>query len=116
MGRKRKGIKKGQLTAGKEYKTSIPLNVLKGIEKSKLSKTPDLTKIKSRMGANTSLQRMLMSQLSNLNAIPDSPSMPTPTGGGGGSPETPATTPAVEIVTQAGAVLQTQDSYDLTTQ
>jgi len=70
----------------------------------------------SRMGPNLTRNRLLQAQLSDLNAIPDSSSFPTPTGGGGGSPSTPATTPEVEMVTQAGAVLQTQAGEDLITQ
>ena len=64
---------------------------------------------------NQGMNRMLMNKLVNANAIPgvlpSLPGVPSP------SPApTPATTSAVEILTQAGAVLTTQAGDDLIAQ
>ena len=97
---------------GKGKSLKVPPQVLKGLKTIKKKKKLG----SSMMGPNLAMQRLLIAKLSNLNAIPDAYSSPTPTSNGGGTPSPTPESETVEMVTQAGDILQTQAGEDLITQ
>jgi len=72
---------------------------------------------KTTFGAKKAKDDLLKAKKANINSFNRFVFIPHPQPVGSPSPgSTPATTPEVEMVTQAGAVLQTQAGVDLITQ
>jgi hypothetical protein len=95
---------------GKGKSLKVPPQVSKGLK--------PLTKKKkiggSFMSPDFAFLKLQKAKIANLNAIPGTPRTSTQTGNGG-TPTGPASTPEIEMITQAGDVLITQTGDNLIT-
>ena len=69
----------------------------------------------SFMSPDFAFLKLQQAKIANLNAIPGTPKSSTQTGNGGNAAAGPDSTPSIEMITQAGDVLQTQTGEDLIT-